>query len=480
MLEPRSGVFIDGRFRSAANGATFENINPATGRSLGSVAAGEQLDVDRAVASARAAFRRGSWSQQAPKARKRVLQKLADLMLANKDELALLETLDTGKPISDSLSVDIPSAANCIRWYAEAVDKIYDEVAPTGPRALATITREPMGVVGAIVPWNFPILLAVWKIGPALLTGNTLVLKPSPFTPLSTLRIAQLLQGVLPPGVLNVICGGDSVGPWMTEHPGINKISFTGSTATGRRVMQNASVNLKRLTLELGGNDAAIVLPDADVDAIAEPLFWAAFKNSGQVCVAAKRVYVHDSIYDRVASALAGVAAKVKLGNGADEGTQLGPVQNRPQFDRVKGLVDDSRAAGHRFIVGGEVPTNQGFFVPVTIVDNPPEDSRVVQEEAFGPVLPLLRYSDLDDAIARANACEYGLGGSVWSSDHAAAAKVAARLETGTVWINSAQGLTPFAAFAGHKQSGIGVENGQDGLLEFTVPQTIHLPREAA
>jgi len=464
---------IDGQ--AITTDQTIPVINPATEAVVATAPDCTKDQLDEAVAAARAAF--PLWRARPYAERQAALRAIAATIAENADDLMRLLTAEQGKSHADALG-EIHAAA----WWIGVVadQQLPETVTDAMPGQRSITTHVPLGVVGAIVPWNFPILLAVWKIGPALLTGNTLVLKPSPFTPLSTLRIAQLLQGVLPPGVLNVICGGDSVGPWMTEHPGINKISFTGSTATGRRVMQNASVNLKRLTLELGGNDAAIVLPDADVDAIAEPLFWAAFKNSGQVCVAAKRVYVHDSIYDRVASALAGVAAKVKLGNGADEGTQLGPVQNRPQFDRVKGLVDDSRAAGHRFIVGGEVPTNQGFFVPVTIVDNPPEDSRVVQEEAFGPVLPLLRYSDLDDAIARANACEYGLGGSVWSSDHAAAAKVAARLETGTVWINSAQGLTPFAAFAGHKQSGIGVENGQDGLLEFTVPQTIHLPREAA
>ncbi|MCB2079165.1 MAG: aldehyde dehydrogenase family protein, partial [Novosphingobium sp.] len=260
----------------------------------------------------------------------------------------------------------------------------------------------------------------------------------------------------------------------------IDKISFTGSTATGRKVMESAAANLKRLTLELGGNDAAIVLDDADVDAIAEPLFWAAFTNSGQVCVAAKRVFIHDSLYDKLSQAMVAIAEQTVVGDGSQQGTTIGPIQNRQQFERVKQLVDDTRAAGHRFLTGGEVPDRPGYFVPVTLVDNPPDDSRSVCEEAFGPVLPLLRYDDLEDAIRRANDCEYGLGGSVWSSNLNRAAAVAERLDTGTVWINSAQGLSPFGAFAGHKQSGIGVENGTEGLLEFTVPKTVYRPAEAS
>jgi acyl-CoA reductase-like NAD-dependent aldehyde dehydrogenase len=326
------------------------------------------------------------------------------------------------------------------------------------------------------VPWNFPVLLAIWKIGAALLTGNTMVLKPSPYTPLTALRLGELLRETLPPGVLNIVSGGDALGPRMSSHPGLDKISFTGSTATGRKVMESAAASLKRLTLELGGNDAAIVLDDANVAEIAEPLFWAAFTNSGQVCVATKRLYVHDAVYDELLAALGEIAARVNVGDGAQQGTKIGPVQNRAQFERVKGIIANSRASGHRFAAGGEVADGQGYFVPVTLVDNPPESSRVVQEEAFGPVLPVLRYSDLDEVIARANASEDGLGGSVWTSDPARGADVAVRLETGTVWINSAQGLLPFAAFAGHKQSGFGVENGVEGLMEFTVPQTIYVP----
>ena len=397
------------------------------------------------------------------------------MLVDHAGELQALLTAEQGKPLADAL-FEIHAAA----WWIGEVAKLELPVVTSDamPGQRSVTRRVPLGVVGAIVPWNFPVLLAIWKIGAALLAGNTMVLKPSPLTPLATLRLGELSRPVLPEGVLNIVVGGDALGPWLTAHADIDKISFTGSTATGRRVMAGAAVNLKRLTLELGGNDAAIVLDDADVDAIAEPLFWAAFKNSGQVCVAAKRIYVADAIYDRLALALARVAAGVVIGNGADEGVTLGPVQNRAQFDRVCGLIADCRAQGHRFIAGGVLPdaAQQGFFVTPSLVDNPPEASRVVQEEAFGPIVPLLRYTDLDDAVARANASPYGLAGSVWSSDIDRAAQVAARIDTGTVWINSAQNLTPYAQFGGARQSGLGVEQGLEGLLEYTRPWSLHLP----
>lgn len=446
-------------------------LNPATEAVIGRAPDCTPGQLDAAVAAARRAF--PLWRALPIDERRNALRRIATVLTDNLEELKLLLTAEQGKPYADA-AAEIGAAA---WWIGVVADQQIPEAISDALPGQSAITRHvPLGVVGGIVPWNFPVLLAVWKIGPALLTGNTLVLKPSPYTPLTTLRLGELLRPLLPPGVLNVISGSDTLGPLMSAHPGIDKISFTGSTATGRKVMAGAAVNLKRLTLELGGNDAAIVLPDAEVEAIAEPLFWAAFANNGQVCVAAKRVYVHEAIYDRVAAALVEVAARVQTGDGSDPASRLGPVQNRQQFERVRQLVADTREAGHRFLTGGEIIDGPGYFVPVTLVDNPPEDARVVQEEAFGPVLPLLKYGTVDEAIARANASDYGLGGSVWSSDLQAAAEVAARLETGTVWINSAQGLTPFAAFAGHKQSGLGAENGTEGLLEFTVPQTIYVP----
>jgi acyl-CoA reductase-like NAD-dependent aldehyde dehydrogenase len=469
VTEMRFPMLIDGR--AVATLQTIPVVNPATEAVIAHVPDCDAASLDDAVRAARAAF--PAWRDTPYADRQAALRMIGATLADHADALAALLTAEQGKPIAGALG-GIQAAAWWIGVVAEQELPVHVSEALPGQRS---VTRQvPLGVVGAIVPWNFPILLAVWKIGPALLTGNTLVLKPSPFTPLATLRLGELLRDALPPGVFNIVTGGDELGPWMTRHPGIDKISFTGSTATGRRVMASASANLKRLTLELGGNDAAIVLDDADVDAIAEPLFWACFANSGQVCVAAKRVYVHDAVYDPLVAALKQVAGRMTVGDGAADGTQLGPVQNRAQYDRVRGLIADSRAAGHRFLTGGDAPDGRGYFVPVTIVDNPPEDARVVQEEAFGPIVPLIRYTDLDDAIARANGCDYGLGGSVWSRDMDRAQAVAARLETGTVWINSAQGLSPFAAFAGHKQSGLGVENGPDGLLEFTTPQSIYQP----
>ncbi len=444
-------------------------VNPATEEVIGHVPDCLREQLDSAVAAARRAY--PAWRAKPHAERQQALRDISAVLAEHAEELADLLTAEQGKPRADALG-EIQATA---WWIAQDAERDLPVTVTDEMPGQRSITRHvPLGVVGAIVPWNFPVLLGVWKIGPALLAGNTMVLKPSPFTPLATLRLGELLRPLLPPGVLNMVTGGDALGPWMTEHPGIDKISFTGSTATGRRVMASAAVNLKRLTLELGGNDAAIVLDDADVEAIAEPLFWAAFKNSGQVCVAAKRVYVHDSIYDDVAHALCRIANEVQMGNGTQQGVRLGPVQNRLQFERVKRLVDGARAQGLNFLTGGVVPEGPGYFVPVTIVDNPPDDADVVQEEAFGPVLPLLRYSDIDEVIARANAVDVGLGGSIWSSNRARALEVAARLETGTVWINAAQALTPFAAFAGHKQSGLGVEQGAAGLLEFTVPQTFH------
>jgi acyl-CoA reductase-like NAD-dependent aldehyde dehydrogenase len=462
-------MLVNGRAAEALQ--TIPVVNPATEEVIAHVPDCDEAGLDDAVRAARAAF--PGWRDTPYAGRQAALRMIGATLAEHAEELAGLLTAEQGKPLAAALG-EVQAAAWWIGVVAEQELPVHVSEALPGQRSVTRHT--PLGVVGAIVPWNFPILLAVWKIGPALLTGNALVLKPSPFTPLATLRLGELLRTKLPGGVLNIVTGGDALGPWMTRHPDIDKISFTGSTATGRRVMESASANLKRLTLELGGNDAAIVLDDADVDAIAEPLFWACFANSGQVCVAAKRVYVHDAIYDRLSAALKQVAARITMGNGTAEGMQLGPVQNRAQYERVRSLIADSAAAGHRFLTGGNVPDGKGYFVPVTIVDNPPEDARVVQEEAFGPVVPLIRYSDLDDAIARANACDFGLGGSVWSTDMERAQAVAARLETGTVWINSAQGLSPYAAFAGHKQSGLGVENGPDGLLEFTAPQSVYQP----
>jgi len=335
----------------------------------------------------------------------------------------------------------------------------------------------PVGVVGAIVPWNFPILLAIWKIAPALMAGCTIIVKPSPYTPLSDLKIVELAQQVFPAGVLSAVSGGDELGKWMTAHSDINKIAFTGSTETGRHVMRSAADTIKRVTLELGGNDPAIVMPDADPKALAEHLFWGAFQNNAQFCNVIKRLYIHEDIYEEVRDALADfIATNIKVGDGTEADTDLGPIQNSMQYDKVKGYFADCHANGYEFAIGGEIDESApGWFVPVSLVDNPPDNSRIVVEEPFGPILPLLKWSDEADVIARANDTIYGLGASVWGKDLEAVERVGSQLEAGTVWLNEIHQYSPFQAFGGHKQSGLGCENSLHGLMEYTNWQTTTL-----
>ncbi len=445
-------------------------FNPATGAEVGRMPLASRADLDRAVLAARAAY--PGWRATPYARRQELVAAFGARVAEHADDLARLLTAEQGKPLADAMS-EVAGAAYWMGAFA-ARELPVTVLSETEERRVEQ-RRLPLGVVAAIAPWNFPVFLALWKVAPALLAGNTLLLKPSPFTPLTTLRIAELVEGLLPPGVCTVITGGDELGPWITAHPGIDKISFTGSTATGRKVMESASATLKRVTLELGGNDAAIVLPDADLDTVVPDLFWGAFRNSGQICLATKRLYVHDAIYDRFRDALVAYAATVEVGDGAQDGVQLGPVQNEPQYRRVLSLIDDCRRRGLTFAAGGsdEAPSGRGLFVPITIIDNPPDDARVVTEEAFGPVLPLLRFSDVDEAVSRANDSPFGLTGSVWSRDAQAARAVAERLEAGIVWVNETQALTPDMPFGGRKQSGFGVENGLDGLLEYTASQVV-------
>lgn len=332
-------------------------------------------------------------------------------------------------------------------------------------------------MVAAITPWNYPVSLAVWKIAPALLAGNTMVLKPSPFTPLATLRMGEILRDVLPPGVFNVVSGGDELGAWMTAHPAVRKISFTGSVATGKLVAAAAAPDLKRVTLELGGNDPALVLEDVDVRKVAKRIFWGAFENCGQVCSAIKRVYVPESLYEPMLTQLGELARGVQVGDGLDADSQMGPLNNRPQLERVQELVEDAKRAGGKVVAGGQRLGDRGYFFAPTIVGDVQDGVRLVDEEQFGPVLPVVTYADLDDAVERANATHFGLSGSVWSSDSAKAEEVAGRLECGTAWVNQHLNVLPHAPFGGAKWSGIGVENGPWGLLGFTEIQTINVAK---
>ena len=471
-FDSRYVMTIDGA--DAMGEGTIDVINPATGQPFAAAPRATAADVDAAVAAARRAL--PAWRGLAMAERKAKLVEMGNAIAANAAELAALFTREQGRPLAMALG-EIKQSAYWLK--ATAKLDLPVDVTEDGDTRRVEVHHEPLGVVAAIVPWNFPVLLAIWKIAPALLAGNTMVVKPSPFTPLCTLKLGELFRDILPAGVLNVVSGGDELGPLITAHPGIDKISFTGSTATGKKVMESAARDLKRITLELGGNDAAIVLPDCDVDEIATQIFFGAFYNSAQVCIATKRLYIHEDIYDALRNRLHEMAQRSVVGDGAAEGTTFGPIQNEPQYRRVLALMEEARANGLTLLQGSDVP-QRGYFVPLTLVDNPPEDSGVVQEEAFGPILPLLRFSYLDEVIDRANASEYGLAGAVWSKDIDAAIAVARRVETGTVWINQNMQSTPFTPFAGFKQSGFGVENGLPGLLEFTQPKAIYIPKAGA
>ena len=464
---------IDGRAVGAS--ASFQTYNPATEAVIATAPDASRAQLDAAVASAKAAY--PAWSAHPIAERQALVAKIGDVLQAHFEDLSRLLTLEQGKakPGADW------EIGGSVAWCGGiATQSLSSQVIEQDDDRTVEMRHTPLGVIGAITPWNFPILLAIWKIAPALVAGNTMVLKPSPYTPLCTLKIGELLRDVLPAGVLNVVSGGDDLGAWMTEHKDIAKIAFTGSTATGKKVMESASRTLKRVTLELGGNDPAIVLPDVDPKQMAKELFWAAFQNSAQFCCAAKRLYIHDDIYDELRDELVAYAKTVKLGDGAEQGVQLGPIQNKMQFEKVKNLLADARAKGLNAVLGGDVPEGRGYFVPVTIYDNPPEDSRVVREEAFGPVLPLLRFTDIDDVVARANDTDMGLAASVWSADADLARSIGERIEAGVIWINEIHTFSPHAAFGGHKQSGIGVENSLEGLAEYTNTQTIVTRRAPA
>ncbi|QKG72433.1 aldehyde dehydrogenase family protein [Erythrobacter mangrovi] len=465
---------IDGEM--VDNGRWMEVVNPATEEVFARVPACGKDELDRAVTAARRAFK--TWRKTSSEERQKVVQGIAAAIKDNADELFRLLTAEQGKPHHQA-QMEIYGAAGLAA--AQSTLTLDDVINQDDEERLSRTRRVPVGVVGGIVPWNFPVMMAIQKIVPALISGCTIVLKPSPFTPLTTLRVAELIKDVVPAGTVNIITGEDSLGPLITEHPDIDKVTFTGSTATGKKIMEGASKDLKRITLELGGNDASIVLPDADVEKVAEQLFWSSFTNAGQICVAAKRIYIHEDIYDDLSKAIAEYAKGVTVGDGSQQGTGVGPIQNKKQFDRVCELIQDAKDKGYKFLTGGNVdPTGTGYYVPITILDNPPEDARIVAEEQFGPVMPLMKFSTVDEVIARANNSDYGLAGAVWTKDVDKGVEIAEQLETGTVWVNEFLHISPLAPFGGHKQSGFGAEYGLDGLKEFTYPQVITVKRNAA
>jgi acyl-CoA reductase-like NAD-dependent aldehyde dehydrogenase len=446
-------------------------INPATEEVLAECPRASEAQLNAAVAAAKAAF--PAWAATPIEERRKIIVQMADVIEANITELARLLTTEQGKPLADA-TAEVMGMAGFFR-YLGSLDLPMKVIEDSDGRRVEAF-RRPLGVIGAIIPWNYPLMIIGFKVPPALLAGNTVVLKPAPTTPLSTLRFAELVAGLLPKGVLNVVTDANDLGDAMTRHPDIRKISFTGSTATGQKVMASAAATLKRITLELGGNDASIVLDDVDPKKVAPGIFSGAFQNSGQVCLAIKRLYVHESVYDEICGELVRIANETVVDDGLKQGTKLGPLQNKMQYEKVKGFLADARANGN-IVAGGEVIDRPGYFVKPTIVRDIKEGSRLVDEEQFGPVLPVIKYSDSDDVIRRANATTYGLGGSVWSSDVQRAHDVASRMEAGTVWINQHLDMAPHIPFGGAKQSGMGVEFAEEGLAEFTQLQIINAAR---
>jgi acyl-CoA reductase-like NAD-dependent aldehyde dehydrogenase len=460
-------LLINGKLETG--GLLLDVIDPATGEVFAKCARATASQANAAVNAAHDAF--NAWSKTPLRERQACLVKAAEAVEQHRDELAELLTRENGKPLAEA-SAEVAGAAYLLRHYS-GVD-IPVEVIDDSPQRRVELRREPLGVVAAILPWNFPVFMAAAKIAQALLAGNTIVVKPAPTTPLATLALGEKLKDVLPDGVLNIIVDANDLGEVLTAHPLVRKVSFTGSTVTGIKVMNAASATLKRVTLELGGNDAGIVLDDCDPDEIAPKLFWAAFSNNGQICAAVKRLFVHESLHDALCESLAAIAQKVVVGPGLDQGTQLGPLQNRMQFERVKDLIETSRQDG-AIIAGGAALERPGYFMRPTIVRDLPDDARLIKEEQFGPVLPIIKYASLDDAIARANATSYGLGASVWSNDLARANAVAERLEAGTVWINQHADVSPAIPFAGSKMSGIGSEYAEDGLNGLTQIKVVNV-----
>ncbi len=449
--------------------ATFPVTNPATGEAFAHAPACSRAELDRAMESAASSFR--EWKKDEPR-RRQTLVAAADALQASIPEIARVLTLEQGKPLKDATR-EVAGASAIFR--STAAIEFPSEVVKRDGLSRLEIRRKPFGVVGAITPWNFPVLTAAAKLAPALLAGNTVVLKPSPFTPLSTLQMGEVLRAIFPPGVLNVVSGGDAVGAFIAAHPAVQKISFTGSIATGKKVAGSAAADLKRVTLELGGNDPAIVLGDADPQKIANALFWGAFTNSGQVCTAIKRVYVEAPIFESVVEAIAGIARTVKVGDGFDPDVQLGPINNAPQHRRVTELVDDAKASGARVRAGGSARNGPGYFFEPTILTDVGDETRIVAEEQFGPALPILRFTRIDDALERANATHFGLSASVWTSDVERGVAIANELDCGTAWVNQHMVLSPRAPFGGHKWSGLGYESGKWGVESFCQLQVVNV-----
>ena len=464
-------LLINGQRLDGAETA-FAVKNPATLDTVALCANGNRSQLDDAVAAAQQAFK--TWQHTPQDKIQALLHQIADDIQQQRDEIAALIVAEQGKP----LPLAIGEVEGGLAWLRYTADlSVPVETIEDTDTKLIEAHRKPLGVVASITPWNWPFMIAIWHIIPALRTGNTVISKPSSLTPLSTMKLVEIIDKHLPAGVINIITGERGIGSGITSHPGINKIVFTGSTPTGQSVMRNSADNLKRLTLELGGNDAAVVLPGSNPEEIAPAIFGAAFLNMGQTCGALKRLYVHDSLYHEMCTALSKIAAEQVVGNGMNEGVNFGPVQNEDQLNLVKELVDDAEKNGASVFSAAMTVDEPGYFYPPTIVSDIDNSARLVQEEQFGPALPIIKYSDVDAAIDMANAAEFGLSGSVWGPDSKAAAKLAARLECGTTFANTHAEIQPNVPFGGCKMSGFGVEFAQEGLLEYTSIQVVHIKK---
>jgi acyl-CoA reductase-like NAD-dependent aldehyde dehydrogenase len=450
---------------------TMDVVNPATEAVFATVARASERQADQAIEAAAAAF--PHWAETPIAERQAKISALADAIAANADRLARALTQEQGKPLAEAMG-EVAWTEGFLRHYATL--HIEERTIQDDGAALIQVRRKPLGVVVGIVAWNFPLLMACWKIGPAVIAGNTIVMKPAPTTPVTTMMLGELCREVFPAGVVNVIVDANDLGSYLTADPRVAKISFTGSTATGKKIMANASDSLKRITLELGGNDPGIVLEDVDVRATAQNIFNAAFLNCGQVCLAIKRAYVHDSIYDAMCDELARLADAAVVDDGLAQGAQIGPLQNRAQYEKVKGFLERAREYGN-VIAGGEVLDREGYFLRPTIIRDVTDGDEIVDVEQFGPILPVIRFTDTDDVIARANASPYGLGASVWSADIDRAAAIAERIESGSVWVNQHLAIGPHVPMAGVKQSGLGVEQSLEGLAEYTQISVINVAR---
>ncbi|CAG2145556.1 aldehyde dehydrogenase [Cupriavidus numazuensis] len=473
-LRPQGRACIGGEWTAAADGATFDSINPANGRVLARVAACGAADVDRAVAAARRSFEQGVWAGLAPRERKAVLLRLAALIETHGEELALLETLDMGKPIGDTLAYDIPEAARTFAWYAEAIDKVYDEIAPTGGNVLATITREPLGVVAAVVPWNYPLLMASWKVAPALAAGNSVILKPAEQSPLTALRLAELAaEAGIPAGVFNVVPGlGAQAGQALGLHPDVDCIAFTGSTATGKRFMEySGQSNLKRVWLECGGKSPHIVFDDCpDLDRAAQAAAIGIFNNQGEICIAGSRLYVHRAVYEPFMAKLEACAKAMQPGDPLDPASAMGAIVDARQLDRVMSYVDGGRREGARLRLGGERvrADTGGYFLQPTIFECPSQSLAIVREEIFGPVLAVTVFDTEDEAVRMANDSPYGLGSGLWTASLSRAHRVSRRLRAGLVWVNCYMDGDVTVPFGGVKQSGSGRDKSLHALDKYT------------